>query len=312
MTLCRLDDAAADTTAPMHPHNDRMDEPRTTSPQSDSPDESRAAPATMTAGAFLTQIAQALGNRYEIVQDSAFHWLTPFGVDHERRARHAHHALRRLPELIPGLEPVPPAGGWPAILFASTEDQLAYEALFGGTGADIINGGCWRSHPVGHLAIPVHDWDALDAAFGHELVHAVLTDSGIPVWLQEGIATELETRLGHRTPPLADLYHWTTTLDYWRSHAPDPFWTAEAFHDPAASEHAYRIAQVLGYQWTRHPERLLHARTLGAQHWQDVDRALLANIGVDRASLLRAVLDPPRFRGWLERFLSWCFLGDHP
>jgi len=246
------------------------------------------------------------------VPDGAFHWLTPFGPEHGPRAAQAHHALARLPELIPGLEPVPPPGGWPAILLASTEDQLAYEGLFAGSGPQIINGGCWRSYPVGHLAIPAHDKSALDAAFGHELVHAVLFGGGVPIWLQEGIATELETRMGSKAAPLADLYQWRETLQYWRTHDATAFWNARAFGDPASSAHAYALAQVLGYHWTRHPERLRAARELGRAGWADPDAALRTLLGVDRGRLLSAVLEPARRRGWLERFAYWCFVGEPP
>jgi hypothetical protein len=267
---------------------------------------------TITPARFLADVAGVLGAPYAVVSDRAFHWLTPFGADHERLAAHARHALLRLPEVIPGLEPEPPPGGWPAVLFASTDDQLAYEGLFGGSGASIISGGCWRSFPVGHLAVPVTGREALDAAFGHELVHAVLSGSGVPTWLQEGIATELETRMGNRAPPLADLYTWRATLTYWREHPAGPFWSGAAFRDPASSEHAYRLAQLLGYHWTRRPERLRAARDLGRAAWKDQDGALLGLIGADRAGLLRAVLAPDRRRGWLDRFLHWCFVHDAP
>jgi hypothetical protein len=69
---------------------------------------------------------------------------------------------------------------------------------------------------------------------------------------------------------------------------------------------------VLGYHWTRHPTRLREARALGAERWQDQDAAVRHLLGTDRAGLIAAVLGPPRQRGWLERFLSWCVVGDAP
>ena len=188
--------------------------------------------APLSADQFLTEVGARLGPSYAVQHDGTFRWLTPFGAGQGRYAAHAHHGLARLPQLIRGLEPRTPAGGWTAILLASTDDQLAYESLFGGSGASIINGGCWRSHQIPHLAIPVSSWDCLDAAFGNELVHDVLHESGIPVWLQEGIATELETCMGNRQPPLADMHEWGQTLRYWRTSDSDSFWSARAFHDP--------------------------------------------------------------------------------
>ena len=278
--------------------------------------EQPAPPAVVwTVARFMSAVAGKLGDRYRTVDDGVYIWLTPFGDDHATHARQAHYALRRLPEMLPGFDPAPtPGHRWPAILLASTDDLLAYEGLFGGSGDSIIHGGCWRRRPVGHLAIPVSEWDGLDAAFGHELVHAILDESGIPRWLQEGITTELETRMGNRSQPLQNQHNWRETLAYWRTHDPADFWSGQGFRDPASSEHAYRLAQVIGYRWTRSPERLQLAQRLRPADWDDEQATLATHFQVSRDDLLAAVLTPGgvRKRGWLEPLLYWCFVGDPP
>ncbi len=264
-----------------------------------------------TAAEFLRDIAEALGPSYRVHSDGIFHWATPFLDDqHHKYARQAAYALSRVGQTIPGLVTTPPVDGWPAILFASVEDQLAYDALFGGGGSNIINGGVWRSWPIGHLAIPVSDWDALDAAFGHELVHASLSGTGVPVWLQEGLATELETGMGNRVAPLNDLYQWRQTLAWWRSHLPESFWDASAFATPESSRHAYALAQVIALRLTHRPEQVHRACTIGPRAWQDQDAVLREIMGADRATVFQAVIGEGRKQGWFERFLYWCFVGD--
>ena len=266
---------------------------------------------------FLADIADALGPHFRVVSDGVFYWATPFPeAEHARYAEQAAYALARVGQTIPGLVTTPPAGGWPAVLFTSTEEQLAYDGLFGGGSgggeAQIINGGMWRSWPIGHLAIPVSHWDALDAAFGHELVHASLSGTGVPGWLQEGLATELETGMGNRVAPLSDLYHWKETLAWWRSHPPEPFWSGEAFSNPDSSRHAYALAQVIALRLTHRPDRLRRACTIGWDAWGNEEAVLREILGGDRATIFQAVIGDGRKQGWFERFLYWCFVGDRP
>lgn len=262
---------------------------------------------------FLTTIVEALGEDYRIQNDGVFQWATPFDPqEHDDIARLARYALTRVGQTIPGLVTTPPSGGWPAILFSCAEEQLAYDRFFGGHGEYVTNGGVWRNWPVGHLAIPVGTWDALDAAFGHELVHASLSGTGVPGWLQEGLATELETGMGNRVSPLQDLYHWKQTLAWWRSHPAEPFWNGDAFHDQESVPHAYALAQVLALRLTNRPDRLHRACTIGAAAWQDQDAVLHDIVGADRATLFQAVISEGRKQGWFEKFLYWCFVGDRP
>jgi hypothetical protein len=263
---------------------------------------------------FLDSLLAALGGSYRRCADDCFSWLTPFPeAEHERHARVARHGVGRLAELIPGLEVAPPPGGWPAVLFADVETQLAYERLFAGRAregqapvAHIISGGCYRSHPVGHLAIPVSDHDRLDAAFAHELVHAVLSPREIPTWFQEGIACEVETRLGNRTDPYTDQRKLELMLAHWRTHDAAGFWSGRAFHDPDSSRHAYVLAQVLVGRWTRGGQELAALCRLESDAWRDQDAAL----GIGREALLRNVIARSRQRGWLERALYAIFVGD--
>ncbi len=267
----------------------------------------------LTADVFLNHIISALGPPYRITSDAHYHWVTPFSDEqHKKYAMQAAYALERVGQTIPGLVVTPPSQGWPAILFASVDAQLTYDGLFSGEGNHIINGGCWRSWPIGHLAIPVSEWDALDAAFGHELVHAALSNTGVPIWLQEGLATELETGMGNRTSPLNDLFHWRETLQFWRQHDAQTLWDASAFGDPNSSRHAYAIAQVIALRLTNKPQQLRRACTIGAEAWKDPDAVLRELIGCDRDAIFHNIIDDKPRGGWFERFIYWCFVGDRP
>jgi hypothetical protein len=257
---------------------------------------------------FLGELGAVLGSRYRRCVDARFQWLTPYPPEeHERLAAIARHGVRRLGELIPGLDVAPPPGGWPAVLFDGVDSQLAYEGIFGGpAGEHIISGGCYRSHPVGHLAIPVSDWDSLDAAFAHELTHAVLSPRGMPVWIQEGIACEVETRLGNRSHPFADRRELDEAIAWWRAHGSADFWTAAAFHHPDSSRHAYRLAQIIVGRWTRDAEAVAALCALDDGDWRHGDRIL----GVERERLFSSVVAPTRRRGWLERALHAIFVGE--
>ena len=261
-----------------------------------------------TAAEFLTAVCESLGEGWHVVDDSRFRWATCCdAAEHAELAQHAHHALARLDQmgLDPGREPIA------AVLLPDEETQLAYHGLFARPDdppeTAILDGGCWRSWPVGHLAIPVHAWDALDAAFAHELVHAVLSADGIPTWLQEGIACEVETWMGNRRDPFADEHDFAECLALWRRTDPAGLWNAAAFRDPATSRHAYLLAQVLAMRWTRARGGIADLRAAGG--WADEDAVLRRLAGADRAGLLAATLDPPAPRGVLHRLFAALFVG---
>ena len=135
---------------------------------------------------------------------------------------------------------------------------------------------------------------------------AVLSADGVPLWLQEGIACEVETWMGNRADPFADTHGFDECLACWRGRPAGAFWDAGAFRDPALSRHAYLLAQILAMRWTRARGGLADVRAAG---WGDEDATLRRLAGCDRAGLLAATLAPPPPRGLLHRLFAAVFTG---
>jgi hypothetical protein len=271
-------------------------------------DEPAADERPWTVERLFAELRGVLGEHYRVTADDCFAWLTPFAPDdHERVAAVARHGVRRLGELVPGLRADPPPGGWPAILFATLDAHLAYKGFFGGAAEErIISGGSYRSHPIGHLAIPVSSQDALDAAFAHELTHAMLSPRRMPTWLQEGIACEVETRLGNRRNPFTDRRELDECIAYWRAHAAVDFWSGRAFGHPESSRHAYLLAQIIVGRWTRDAAAMSALCALGPDDW----RGRRSILGIERERLFAGAVWPSRKRGWLERALYAIFVDE--
>ncbi|MFM2092254.1 MAG: hypothetical protein RLZZ127_2743 [Planctomycetota bacterium] len=250
--------------------------------------------------AFMATLEQVLPGRQRRDQ-GPFRWWTPcIGAEQDRLERMAQVALERLGSLFGDLGPLAPADGWLLVVVRGVDEQLAYEGLFPGDGESILNGGCWRSWPVGHIALPLTALDMPDAALAHELVHALLDPRGVPLWIQEGIATGVEERLGHRVAPLTDPPRWRDTIAWWRERGLDAFWDGSAFPDPIASERAYDLAQVLAQPWFA--DRGLFSALVGAD-WTDEDGMLRRLLGRDREALSAGILAPPAPKGWLARLI---------
>jgi hypothetical protein len=253
----------------------------------------------LSAEAFVVAMGSRLGKEFRSERDQPFLWLTPFPpAIHARLSQMAHHALRRVREILPALTVEPRAGIWPLIVFSTLEEQMAYEDVFPGKGARIINGGCWRGHPVGHFALPVLPGDSLDAALGHELVHAVLHHRGVPVWIQEGIAMGIEYHMGLRGSPLDHPEGWREAVTYWRDKGHAGFWSGKAFGDPESSRHAYALAQVLM------ASRLGLAGAIAEADWRDEEAALRRLTGATRSELVVG-----RRLGWFGELVKSLFGG---
>jgi len=224
----------------------------------------------------MDRTAELLGGGYRvIVDDTPVAWITDVDdAELARCRRFAHHALRRVGEILPELDLTPPQGRWPVVLCTSRDDLLTCltrddDDTQAGAGAEalaaIVPGGVWISRPVGHFLMPHSRFDTLDGALAHELVHAALRDLPTPRWVEEGLATSVETAMGHLPHPLSNrdeimaFRAWATERDPAQLVRPEDFWNSDS------SRHAYALAQVMVTQ-------LLHDRE---DTWREAARRLL-------------------------------------
>lgn len=89
--------------------------------------------------------------------------------------------------------------------------------------------------------------DGLEATLAHEMVHALLR-TGLPAWVEEGVAQTVDRRVARRGPLLLEPADVRRQQHHWRKHGLGTFWSGEAFHRGDRSQGlAYTLAEVLVY-----------------------------------------------------------------
>mgnify|MGYP007095979849 CR=1 FL=1 len=166
---------------------------------------------------------------------------------------------RRIQRALEGL--VDDAGFGPHVLLLieDLDDYCAYMAHFDHGDPDalrMLGAGSFIDAGYGHLVIPHRDLGEVEAVAVHELTHALLRDQALPLWLDEGIAVNMEQSITGRLlyPPEPELVG--RLVAYWHAHGLDGFWSGHSFGLPdEGSELSYALAthvvSTLGEDWPR-------------------------------------------------------------
>lgn len=221
-------------------------------------------------------------------------------------------ALSRVPELLPELNFLPHFGRWPIILFSDQDQLVHYHAWIRPIEDEVPSmtpGGFWTIDPLGHFILQYESEGTLTGGMGHELVHAACSYKGLPRWLEEGLATNVETAMGRRPHVLAHDSFELSELRELLAHHPDPrtLLRPEGFYDPDYSHLAYAIGQMLVTRLMGDRQRFF-AFLRDAREEDDGKAALAAHFGLDVHELLPQVFDVPRARGILAQLLQLLFV----
>ena len=140
----------------------------------------------------------------------------------------------------------------------------------------------------------------------HEFVHAVLNDLPTPIWLEEGLACNVETSMGHRAHPFSDMHAIREFRLHWTTHDPSVITEHVAYRNPRSSQHAYSLAQGMVTQLQHDNEQFV--RFILSSSYEDGGESALQRIyGSGLSDLINSVITPPRPQGWFARLLNQWF-----
>lgn len=130
-------------------------------------------------------------------------------------------------------------------------------------GIQVNDGGCiYYATTKGHLR-------DVERVVAHEMTHGAVSHLPLPVWLNEGIAVNMEHRLignGPSAPWQAEMR--AKHLRFWNPHTAQRFWCGESFHEPGDSNMlSYDLARILVEQFAADWQRF--AAFVRAADWRD-------------------------------------------
>lgn len=133
------------------------------------------------------------------------------------------------------------------IAFENLDSYYDYISHYGPQeGTYGLSSGMYLNYGYGHFVFQGDDLSTAESIAAHEMTHALLSHLPIPMWLNEGIAVNMESLLGGYPPERLDRSMAEQHQDFWTSKTIQQFWTGESFFRPDDGQKlSYQLAQIL-------------------------------------------------------------------
>lgn len=252
-------------------------------------------------GAWLAHMREALGGDYrltESAQSIVLSSLTPPTA--KAMLTYLERTHQRILQVLDGVAQLPTWGKDILIVFDDDDAYYRYASrYYPDAGEFAFSSGMYINSGCGHYITMKSDLSSIEPVIAHESTHGCLGHLPLPLWLNEGLAVNMEARLTGK------LYsEWTPEemrhkhLNFWGTAEVQQFWSGESFHRADEGNRlSYDLARILVEQFSTDWERFkafvlaAHARDAGAE-------AAMAHLGVDLGAAVCALMDEPVLPGW--------------
>jgi hypothetical protein len=210
---------------------------------------------TSAARDWLVETRDALGAEYRVDESASFLLLSSFSTKHAANLLAFLELARKriLSQLLPGVAKVRGHGKHVAIVFHDVERYYSYiayyyppEGHFAASGGLFVTRGHGRTAwGYGHFVLHGRDVAPAERVVAHELTHNCLGHLNIPGWLNEGLATTVESVLMGDNALLVTRQDIEDHQAHWRDGTIQQFWSGAAVHRPDdGSRLTYHLARM--------------------------------------------------------------------
>lgn len=199
--------------------------------------------------AWLLHLRDSLGSNYELIEDEQTFVLSSL---ERRQATLAMEFIGRARKrILHTLNGIAHDEGWGKdilVICADIDDYFTYIAAhYPDNGKEIArSSGIYLHTGCGHFVTMDTNLTYMEPVIVHELTHAYLLHLPIPLWLNEGIAVNVEHRLTGRYPAeMNALEMYEKHQQHWTAKTIQTFWSGEAFQTQETMTQAYDLATTM-------------------------------------------------------------------
>jgi len=133
------------------------------------------------------------------------------------------------------------------IVFANIDTYYDYISYYGPQeGTYGLSSGMYLNYGYGHFVFQQGDMNMSEPIAAHEMTHALLAHLPIPLWLNEGMAVNMESMITSATPEMINKSAYKLHQDFWDREKIQQFWHGESFSRPDDGQKlSYQLAQIL-------------------------------------------------------------------
>ena len=182
-------------------------------------------------------------------------------------------------------------GKYVVVVFDSVESYYDYVGyLYGADGEYGLSSGMYINNGYGHFVFTQQELNTVEQIAAHEMTHALLSHLPIPLWLNEGMAVNMESFItGYRPEGLTEsIFH--QHQNFWKSDEIQQFWQGESFYRPDEGQGlSYQLAQILVPQLSKDADAF--ERFINKAHHSDAgEKAMQEVYGMSLGDLLTGFL----------------------
>ena len=244
--------------------------------------------------AWLLHFAAALGTDHHLYESRQAMVLSSVEPQVARATlAYMERTLKRISGILSGLAEIPQHGKDILIMFDGQDDYYRYisycypeEGEFALSGGTHVNMGC------SHFVTVKEDLSRVEPIIAHEMTHACLSRLPLPVWLNEGLAVNVEQRLtGQRASSWTPQELHEKHLRFWGESEIQEFWSGASFNrTDDGNLLSYDLARILVEHLARDWERFRQF-VLAADQIDGGARAAREFLGISLGSLVASLFE---------------------
>jgi hypothetical protein len=256
--------------------------------------------------AWLTHMREALGRDYRLMEsDQSIVLSSLTSSSAKAMLAYMERTHQRILQILEGVAELPKWGKDILIVFDDDDAYYRYASrYYPDAGEFAFSSGMYINSGCGHYITMKADLSSVEPVIAHESTHGCLGHLPLPLWLNEGLAVNMEARLTGKlysewTPEQLRHKH----LNFWGTQEVQQFWSGESFgRTDDGNRLSYDLARILVEQfstdWDSFKAFVLaaHARDAGAE-------AASLYLGVDLGVAVCSLMDEPNLPAWKPKLL---------
>ena len=197
---------------------------------------------------WLTELSNNLAEGYSLSESENFIILSkerPGYID--AFSRFLERCLKQLLKVLNGIASDEGFGKHVVIIFDDIDSYYDYITYFGpNEGTSGLSSGMYLNYGYGHFVFPHQELDFVEPLAAHEMTHSLLSQLPIPLWLNEGLAMNMEMLITNMPSPRLNKAMHERHVSFWGETEMQEFWQGKSFSRPDEGQAlSYELAQIL-------------------------------------------------------------------
>jgi len=228
---------------------------------------------------WLAALQSDLGDDYSISEASNFMLLSCEEPHFNKTLlNYLERCRRRILHFLKSIASDEGFGKYVVIVFENNDRYYDYVSHFySQDGIFGMSSGMFLNRGYGHFVLPHQEIDVAEPVVAHELTHAMLSHLSLPLWLDEGLAVNMEAVLTDSGSPWLARDSHARHKAFWNEDNIQEFWSGESFSRPDEGQQlSYELARTLVTNLSRNMDEFVHYCNQAA--WQNGGEKAIENV----------------------------------